>query len=255
MVKLAWTLQRTRFHCYRNQWRWAIHHSNQRLGIVHGDLRLVCGCLAMETNFMKLLIQTVLLLKLLPEAVWNSVVSAAIEDRQSLRAMSFSTRRSRSLSLCGLPLHSWAVVAPRCFHFTITALAVDQGSSSMAEIWTDLLKRWHSMTVPRWKSLSSSTATACLWRLHGCGLDFIHLSATVVAESWIHSFEEVSTYFCIYSVDVCVCFCSVEEMCVFFHHIERDRERASEREREIESKWARDRALLASAVESVRGRE
>jgi hypothetical protein len=33
-----------------------------------------------------------------------------------------------------------AVVAPRCFHFTITALTVDQGSSSRAEIWpADLL--------------------------------------------------------------------------------------------------------------------
>ena len=36
------SLQRTHFHC-------------SMLGIAHGDLRLVCGCLAMETPFMKLL--------------------------------------------------------------------------------------------------------------------------------------------------------------------------------------------------------
>ena len=43
------------------------------------------------------------------------------------------------------------------FHFTITALPVYRGSSSRAEIWqTDLLERWHPMTVPHWKSLSSS---------------------------------------------------------------------------------------------------
>jgi hypothetical protein len=48
------------------------------LGIAHGDLRLVCGCMAMETHFMKL--STVLVLTLLPEAVWNLVVSVATED-------------------------------------------------------------------------------------------------------------------------------------------------------------------------------
>jgi hypothetical protein len=49
-------------------------------------------------------------------------------------------------------LRGWAVVAPRHFHFTITALTVDGGSSSRADIWqTDLLERW--------KSLSSSVRT------------------------------------------------------------------------------------------------
>jgi hypothetical protein len=50
------------------------------LGIVHGDLRLGCGCSAMETHFMKLR-RPVLVLTLLPEEVWNSVVSVATEDR------------------------------------------------------------------------------------------------------------------------------------------------------------------------------
>ena len=57
----------------------------------------------------------------------------------------FSNRRSCSVNLCG-------------FHFTITAVTVDWGSSSRADIWpTDLLERWHPVTVPHWvKSLSSS---------------------------------------------------------------------------------------------------
>jgi hypothetical protein len=49
------------------------------LGIVHGDLRLVCDCSAMETHFMMLLI-TVIVLTLLPEAVWNLVVTVGTED-------------------------------------------------------------------------------------------------------------------------------------------------------------------------------
>uniref|UniRef100_A0A673Y802 Uncharacterized protein n=1 Tax=Salmo trutta TaxID=8032 RepID=A0A673Y802_SALTR len=63
--------------------------------------------------------RTVLVLTLFPEAVWNSVVSVATEDRQFLR-----------------------------FHFTITALTVDRGSSSRAKILlTDFLERWHPMTM------------------------------------------------------------------------------------------------------------
>ena len=62
--------------------------------------------------------RTILVLTLLPEAVWNSVGSVATED---------CTLLSRSVSLFGLPLCSWAVVAPIGFHFTITALTVDQG--------------------------------------------------------------------------------------------------------------------------------
>jgi hypothetical protein len=60
----------------------------------------------------------------------------------------FNTPGCCSVSLCGLLLRGWAVVSPRCFNFTITALTVDRGSSSRAEIWwTDLLERWHSATL------------------------------------------------------------------------------------------------------------
>ena len=63
----------------------------------------------------------------------NSVVGVASMDRQFFTC--FSTWWPHSVSLCGLPLRGWAVVAPRPFHFTITALTVDQGNSSGAEIW------------------------------------------------------------------------------------------------------------------------
>ena len=85
-------------------------------------------------------------------------VSVATEDRPYLHAKQFSTRQSDSGTLCGLPLRGWAVVVPRCFHFKITAFTVDGGCSSRAEIWQCL---WHPMTVPRWKSLSSSVRPFC----------------------------------------------------------------------------------------------
>ena len=126
------------------------------VGIAHGDLRLVCRSLAMETHFMKLC----LVLTLISDAVWNSVVSVATEYRQILRA---SAQSSPVLWACVWPTTSgWAVVAPKCFHFTITALTVDRDSSSRAEILqTDLLERWHLMTVPHWKSLSYSVWPFC----------------------------------------------------------------------------------------------
>ena len=125
--------------------------------------------------------QTILVLKLLPGEVWNSVV---LQPRTDI----LRTMHSHSVSLCGLPLRSWAITAPRRFHFTITALTVDRGSSSRADIWeTDLLERWHPMTVPRWKSLSSSVRLfywqyLCMEIARLCARIFIHLSATGVAE-------------------------------------------------------------------------
>jgi hypothetical protein len=53
------------------------------LGIVHGELRLVCGCSAMETHFMKLLTNSSCA-DVVPEAVWNSAVSVATEDTKFL---------------------------------------------------------------------------------------------------------------------------------------------------------------------------
>jgi hypothetical protein len=85
------------------------------------------------------------------------LLSVANEDKLFLLATRFSTQWFHSLCMCGLSLRSWTVIAPRCFRFTITALTVDLGSSSRAEIWrTDFLERWHPMTLPCWKSLTSS---------------------------------------------------------------------------------------------------
>ena len=39
-----------------------------------------------------------------------------------------------------------------------------------------------TLKVPELVATGHSTTNVCLWRLHGCGLDSIHLSATGVAE-------------------------------------------------------------------------
>ena len=103
------------------------------LGNVHVDLRLVCSCSATETHFMKLPTNSYCA-DVAPEAVWNLVVIVATKERRFLHAMRFGTQWSRSVSLCGRPLCGSAVDAPRHFHFTITGLIVDRGSSSRAEI-------------------------------------------------------------------------------------------------------------------------
>jgi hypothetical protein len=87
------------------------------LGIAHGDLRLVCGCSAMETHFMKL--------------PTNSCC-AEVASRGSLELCSECCNwgliftcyvlQHSAVPLCGLPCRGWAVVAPIHFHFTITAL-------------------------------------------------------------------------------------------------------------------------------------
>ena len=83
---------------------------------------------------------------------------------------------------------------------------VNRGSSSRAEmLWTDLFERWHPMTVPHWKSVSSSVRLfywQCLsmeiaWL---CAQLYIPVSNRCGWNSRIHEFEGVSTYFCIYSV-------------------------------------------------------
>jgi hypothetical protein len=103
-----------------------------------------------------------------------------------------------------LALH--ILVLPRRVHFTITALTVAWGSSSRAEkLWTDLLERWHPMTVSRWKSLSYSVKP---FHCHCLSVEIEMLCDRFYTpvnngrgwKSWIHSFEWVSTYFCIYIV-------------------------------------------------------
>jgi hypothetical protein len=53
IVKHDSSLQRTRFHC-TSPMAVSFTPLQPTLGIVHDDLRLVCGCSAMETHVMKL---------------------------------------------------------------------------------------------------------------------------------------------------------------------------------------------------------
>jgi hypothetical protein len=149
MVKRDSSLQGMHFHCFRVKWWRVLHHSSQRLALLIVILDLCTAARPWKPNSWSSW-QTVIVLTLLPEAVRNSVVSVATKDRWFLHAKRFSTRWSRSVSLWVLPLRGWAVVVSRRFYVIITALTVDRGSSSRVEIWlTDLLERWHPMTVPR----------------------------------------------------------------------------------------------------------
>jgi hypothetical protein len=61
------------------------------------------------------------------------------------------------------------------------------GAAITAEIWkTHLLERWHPMTVPHWKSLSTSVRpfywTCLSMEIAWCEQHFIHLSAMGLAE-------------------------------------------------------------------------
>ena len=53
------------------------------IGFAHGDLRLVCGGSVMEIHSMNLQ-QTFIVMTLLPDAVWNSVLIVATEGASVL---------------------------------------------------------------------------------------------------------------------------------------------------------------------------
>jgi hypothetical protein len=85
------------------------------LGIAHGDLRLLShGNSFHEAPDKKLL-------------CWCCFGSECCSWGQTLFYALRTSAWYHSVSLCGLPLTGWAIVAPRCFHFTITALTADQG--------------------------------------------------------------------------------------------------------------------------------
>jgi hypothetical protein len=160
-VKCDSLLRRTSLHCSRVQWWRALHYSSQRLA-----LHMVILGLCAAAQPLKHISWTVFLLELLPEAVWNSVVSVATQNRWFSRTTRFSTRWSR-----------------RRFHFTITAL--DRGSSSREEIGQNyLLERWRLYEALHWRILSSSVRPFCCRCLSMEILyaNFIHLSATGMCE-------------------------------------------------------------------------
>ena len=165
------------------------------LGIVHGDLRLVCGCSAMETHFMKLLTNSYRAdvasrgsLELCSECCLSSVT---IFTRYALQHS-----RVRSLSLCGLPLCGSAIVAPRSFYFTITALIVDRGSSSRTEIWRNVAS-YDGATLSHLSSSVRPFYCQCLSMVIAClcARFYTPVSSWCGWNSQIHSFEGVSTYF------------------------------------------------------------
>ena len=116
------------------------------------------------------------MLKLLPEAVWNSVVSVANEDTDlfELRTSEIPFRElvwpttSRLHRCCSkmYPLHNNSTYYSR------------QGTALTRQ-------NFYKLTCATLKiklfSNGHSTANVCLWRLHGCVLDFKLLSATGVA--------------------------------------------------------------------------
>ena len=100
------------------------------LGIAHRKFRLVCGCSVMETNLMKLQMSSSC-------TEFASRGSSELGSECCNRGQTIFTRYAlsalggtRSVRLYDLALRGWDNVAPRCFHFTITAVTVDQGISS-----------------------------------------------------------------------------------------------------------------------------
>ena len=90
------SLQTTRFHCFTPL--------QPTLGIAHGDLRLACGCSAMETHFMKLPTHSSCA-DVASRGSLEHGSECCNPGQMIVRATRFSTQRCRSVSLCGLPLH------------------------------------------------------------------------------------------------------------------------------------------------------
>lgn len=141
------------------------------LGIVHGDLRLVCSCLTMETYFMKLLML---------------ISCADVTSRGTLELFFMTSKKTgaiyapqASVLWClGLPLHDWVLVTPICFHFTIKSSTFDQGCSHTFDniVWVKALSQ-----ILHWCQKPSNYASGliegasnirlCLWcqyRTKGC---------------------------------------------------------------------------------------
>jgi hypothetical protein len=122
----------------------------------------VCGCSAMETHFMKLSANS----SYADVASRGSLeLSSECCNRGQMIFTCFSTRRSCPVSLCSPPLFG-------------KVASYDGATLKLTELF--------------------SKACVCLWRLHDCVLNFIHLLATGVAE--IAKSTNLSTYIWIYTV-------------------------------------------------------
>jgi hypothetical protein len=117
-----------------------------------------------------------------PANAWHCAWLSQACMRLGSECCNFSTRRSCSVSLCGLPLCRWAVVAPRRFHFTITALTVDWAALAGQKLNKPTGWKGDILWLCHVESHFTSTANVCLWKLHICVHDSITPSATGEAE-------------------------------------------------------------------------
>jgi hypothetical protein len=128
MVKRDFSLQRPCFHCSRVQRQGALHHFSRRLALRMVILGLCAAARPWKpiswSSWRTVIVDEQFLCWLCSRGSLELVVSVATDVRQFVCTMRFSTQRSLSVSLCGLPRRGWAVVAPRCLHFTITAVTV-----------------------------------------------------------------------------------------------------------------------------------
>ena len=118
MVKRDSSLQRTLFHCSRVQCRQGLHHSSRLLALCVVILGL-CVAAWPWKPILWISRQTVIVLTLLPEAVWNSVLSVATENIYIFFYM------LRASALGGTVL--WACVA---YHFAAEPLLLLEVSIS-----------------------------------------------------------------------------------------------------------------------------
>lgn len=121
------------------------------LGIAYCNLMLVFSCSAVETHFIKLVMQS---------------SCADVASRGSLEICSewcksiadFYTLGASALMgptlccLCGLPHGGWAAVVPTCLHFTTIALT---------QSWLGQIQQWRNVT--HW--LGSTMASLCMTAL------------------------------------------------------------------------------------------
>jgi len=165
------------FLCCWVQWPWALHHSSRCLA-----LRVVILGLCAAAQLWKPIWRTMFALTLLTEAVLE-LGSECCNRRQKI----FPRYALQHLAVpfCELV---WPTTSPLSCYFSWTFPLHNNSTYSwpgQLEQCRDLMN-WlvkvascggAMLKVTELCSAAHSTANVCLWRLHGCLLDFIHLSA------------------------------------------------------------------------------
>ena len=122
------SLQRTRLHCSRVQWRRALHHCIQRFAlhlVMYG-----CSCSAMETHSMKLFTHCSWA-KL--KASWSLEVCRDWLCRKLATSAHYVPQHllTCSVYLRGLPLSSWVAVVPSRFLSFVYYVFLQQQTASL----------------------------------------------------------------------------------------------------------------------------